>query len=248
MSKVLPTLRQTIYSLFSFGYFLYLAADLTVKGFFLLTLGGRTEVHKRKYHELLRRKAQFVVHHIPGTTFTYNNAIRETFSNPTVIISNHQSHLDLMAIMMLTPKLIILTKSWVWNNPFYGFVIRYADYLATDSPTLMEQIKDRVLQGYSVMVFPEGTRSSDCSIGRFHRGAFKIAEDLNLDIIPVFIKGFGKVLPKTSFHLERGVLSLEVLPRFKRQNKAWEKGGYRSVTKIMHQIYKEKNEEMRDNR
>ena len=65
--------------------------------------------------------------------------------------------------------------------------------------------------------------------------AFYLAEKLNLDIIPVFIKGFGKVLPKTSFHLHPGHMSLEVWPRMKRQDIAGT--DYRVLTKKIHQMY-----------
>ena len=217
---------------------------MTVKGFFLLTLGGATEEHKRKYHTILQRKSRFVINHVPGTTFSYCNPNGETFEKPSVIICNHQSHLDLMAVMMLTPNLIILTKKWVWHNPFYGIVIRYADYFPiTDTEQMVENIKRKVKEGYSVVIFPEGTRSPDCQIMRFHRGAFYLAENLNLDIVPVFIKGFGKVLPKESFHLHPGHMSVEVMKRIRRDDPQ-EMYGYREMAKRMRAVYIKKNEEV----
>lgn len=71
-----------------------------------------------KYHTILQRKSRFVINHVPGTTFSYSNPHGETFEKPAMVISNHQSHLDLMAIMMLTPKLIILTKTGYGIIPF----------------------------------------------------------------------------------------------------------------------------------
>lgn len=221
----------------SLGYFLYLSLNLTLHGFFIITLGGKTDENKLKYHRILQRKARFVINHVPGTTFQYSNPSDETFDKPAVIISNHQSHLDLMAIMMLTPKLIILTKDWVWKNPFYGIIIRYADYFpVSETEEMASNIESMVRKGYSVMIFPEGTRSEDCRIRRFHRGAFFIAEKLNLDIIPVFIDGFGKVLPKKSKHLHPGKMTLEVLPRIKREEMA-QYGDFRSVASAMHKTY-----------
>lgn len=249
MNRTLYIIRQAAYTLFAFCYFLYLALYLTIVGFYYIVLRGNTEKSKLKYHQVLQRQTRFVINHVPGTQFDYDNHVGETFDKPAVIICNHQSHLDLMAIMMLTPRLIILTKSWVWHNPFYGLVIRFADYLPiSDNETMMKKISDRVKNGYSVVVFPEGTRSVDCQIGRFHRGAFKMAEDLGLDIVPVFIHNFGKVLPKTSWHLHPGRMSLEVLPRFERTNEEWQNGGYRSVTRTMHKAYLKKSEEVRNNR
>lgn len=248
MNRSLYIIRQTAYTVFSFCYFIGFAIDMTVRGFFLITLGGATEAHKRKYHAILQRKSRYVINHVPGTTFSYSNPQNETFEKPAVIISNHQSHLDLMGIMMLTPNLIILTKKWVWHNPFYGIVIRYADYFPiTDTDQMVEDIKGKVKEGYSVVVFPEGTRSPDSQIMRFHRGAFYLAENLNLDIIPVFIDGFGKVLPKESFHLHPGHMSVEVMKRIHRDDPQ-EACGYREMTKRLHGVYLKKNEEVRHHR
>ena len=142
-----------------------------------------------------------------------------------------------MGIMMLTPNLIILTKKWVWHNPFYGIIIRYADFFPiTETEEMTQNIEKMVKKGYSVMVFPEGTRSEDCHIQRFHRGAFYLAEKLNLDILPVYINGFGTVLPKTSFHLHPGHMSVEVMPRITQQSSK----GYREMAKQVHNLYVKK--------
>ena len=236
LGALLYGVRQWAYTIFSFCFFLVAALYLTVLGFVLLTLGGKTAKHKETYHRILQRVAKFVIHHVPGTTYSYVNDSHESFATPAMIVSNHQSHLDLMGVMMMTPKLIILTKNWVWHNPFYGIIIRYADFFPmTDTEQMMDDLSLKIKEGYSVVIFPEGTRSATCRIQRFHRGAFYLAEKLNLDIIPVFIKGFGKVLPKTSFHLHPGHLSLEVWPRMKRQDIAGT--DYRVLTKKIHQMY-----------
>ncbi len=237
-------IRQTAYTVFSFCYFIGLAIEMTVRGFFLITIGGATDEHKLRYHEILQRRARFVINHVPGTSFRFKNESGETFDTPSVIISNHQSHLDLMGIMMLTPKLIILTKNWVWHNPFYGIVIRYADFFpVSETEQMTAAIAEKVAKGYSVMIFPEGTRSEDCHIQRFHRGAFYLAERLGLDIVPVFIDGFGEVLPKKSFHLHPGDMTVQVLPRIRRTDPAWN-FGFREMTSKMHKMY----EEMRHHR
>lgn len=237
--KLFLATRQWFYTVFSFCCFLCLAVELTVAGFFILTIGGSTEEHKKKYHRLLQRRTRFVISHIPGTTFSYTNPVGETFEKPAVIISNHQSHLDLAAIMMLTPNLVILTKDWVWHNPFYGIIIRYADYLpVSDMEQMLPKLSALVEKGYSVMVFPEGTRSPNCKIQRFHRGAFYLAEQLKLDILPVFIDGFGKVLPKTSFHLHPGEMTLEVMPRVAHDDHS--QGDYREKARKLHRVYLEK--------
>jgi len=65
------------------------------------------------------------------------------------------------------------------------------------------------------MVFPEGTRSEDCSILRFHRGAFYLAEKLNIDIIPVVLHGLGHALPKKEMLLRKGKATVKIMKRIK---------------------------------
>ena len=93
-----------------------------------------------------------------------------------------------------------------------------------------------VEKGYSVMIFPEGTRSEDCRIQRFHRGAFYLAELLHLDIVPLFITGFGKVLPKTSFHLHPGYMSMDVMPRIRYEEDIIGTD-YREMARRIHRMY-----------
>ena len=83
---------------------------------------------ERFYHRLLQRISYFVIRHIPGVKFREINAAGESFDKPAVIVCNHQSHLDLMCIMQLSPKIIILTNDWVWHNPYYGLVIHTAEF------------------------------------------------------------------------------------------------------------------------
>jgi 1-acyl-sn-glycerol-3-phosphate acyltransferase len=215
--RLMPvTLRNLAATVYAFLFFLLMSAIITCAGWFMFTFGGRTaENRKRKYHSLLHRTARFVICHIPQVKTTYRNLPGETFDKPGVIICNHQSHIDLMCIMMLTPKLIILTNDWVWRSPFYGRMIRYADFYPVSNglADLTGRLQEAVKRGYSIVVFPEGTRSEDCSVRRFHRGAFYLAEQLQLDIIPVILHGAGHVLPKNELMLRKGRIHIQVMPR-----------------------------------
>ena len=236
-------IKQTLYTIFSLCYFIVDAMILTVIGFLLITIGGASEKHKYLYHKILQKNAWFTIHHVPGTKFIYHNPQGEAFQKPSIIISNHQSHLDLMAIMMLTPKLIILTKKWVWHSPYYGVIIRYADFFPiSDMDDMIKKMQAKVNEGYSVMIFPEGTRSKDCKLGLFQRGAFYLAEQLKLDILPVFIKGFGKVLPKKSYYLRPGKMTLEVKPCIYRDQLTAEEN-YRELSRRIRRQYLKWNHE-----
>ena len=165
-------------------------------------------------HRLIYRSMRFLMlrHGIPGTTFTYKISEEVDFNKPAVYICNHQSHLDLPCQLMLTPKMVILTKDWVWNNPLYGLIVREAEFYPVSAgiEQLMPKLKSLVERGYSIALYPEGTRSENCRIGRFHKGAFAIAEQLGLDVVPMFLYGPGRILPKKTYHLRRGPIYMEL--------------------------------------
>ena len=116
---------------------------------------------------------------------------------------------------MLHPKVVLLTTDWVWKNPIYGLVIRYAEYYPVSDgyDKNLERLKNLVERGYSVVVFPEGTRSETGEILRFHKGAFQLAQSLQLDILPVFIHGANHVMPKKDVVLREGQLHVVIEQR-----------------------------------
>jgi SAM-dependent methyltransferase len=115
---------------------------------------------------------------------------------------------------MLHPKLILVTNKWVWNSPVFGSVVRLADYypVSEGAEGGVEKLKERIQEGYSIVIFPEGTRSQDGTIQRFHKGAFYVAELLRLPVQPLLILGAADAIPKGSFYLNAGQLTLKFLP------------------------------------
>ena len=164
------------------------------------------------FNRLIRRTAYLAIRLIPGCRHILNNPHGEDFSKPAVYICNHQSHLDVLALIALQPKLIFMTNDWVWKFPLYGAVIRKAGYFPASWGLSRNSahVKELVAKGYSIVIFPEGTRSEDGSIQRFHRGAFATAQELGLDILPLCIHGFHNALPKHDFLLRKCPLYLEV--------------------------------------
>lgn len=157
-----------------------------------------------------------IKHGIPGTTFKYQVAKDVSFDNPHIIICNHQSHLDLVCQLVFSPKMIFLTNDWVWNNPFYGFMIRHAEYypVADGIESLLPKLRSLVERGYSIAVFPEGTRSKDCRIGRFHQGAFYLAEQLGIPILPMCLYGPGKYYPRKHIHSTKARYIFRLIARY----------------------------------
>ena len=128
------------------------------------------------------------------------------------MISNHQSHLDLVCQLIFTPKIVFLTNDRVWRNPLYGFLIRHAEYYRVNEgiDELLPRLRSLAERGCSIAVYPEGTRSKACRIQRFHQGAFYIADQLGLEVLPMYLDGPGRVLKKGSYHLNKGSITVTV--------------------------------------
>jgi len=215
-NRLMPvTFKNFFITVYAFTVFLLGSLLLTFIGFFLLKIKKPSQTNKLKFHKHLCNFSRFVVCHMPNVKAEIFNPRGEDFSKPAVIISNHQAHIDLVYLMMLSPRIIILTNEWVWNSPFYGEIVKFADFypVADGIESSIDRLSEMVDKGYSILVFPEGTRSEDCSIKRFHKGAFYLAGKLNLDIVPVVIHGLGHCLPKKELLLRKGECTVKVLDR-----------------------------------
>jgi 2-polyprenyl-3-methyl-5-hydroxy-6-metoxy-1,4-benzoquinol methylase len=99
-------------------------------------------------------------------------------------------------------------------------------------------LADKVIRGYSIVVFPEGTRSVDGDIKRFHKGAFYLAEQLNIDIAPILIHGTGYTMTKGDFLLKDGTITIKYLPRIKPDDISFG-ANYTERTKLISRYFKE---------
>lgn len=249
LRQVPLTLKRILYTFLTLLVF-FIAAFVIVTPLTLIymLLGPNTEKKHYRYHQMIAWVMRTALKLLPGVKFHLNNEIGETFGKPAVVIANHQSHLDLLCMMMLNPKVVLLTTDWVWKNPIYGLIIRFAEYYPVSDgyDKNVERLKKLVERGYSVVVFPEGTRSETGKILRFHKGAFQLAQALNIDILPVFIHGASHVMPKKDFVLREGQLYVELGQRMSTEEvKSMEA---RALTSQFHKYYIEHFEEIRRQR
>jgi len=212
-------------------------------------IGPMTEHKKRNLHRIIQFIPRFIMlgHGIPGAKFSHKVDASVNFDRPHIVICNHQSHLDLPCQLIFTPNIVFLTNDWVYNNPFYGFLIRHADYIAVSEglEPQLPKMRQLVEQGYSIAIFPEGTRRADCSIGRFHQGAFYLAEQLGVDVLPMYLYGTGRVLPKKSHMLHKGRIHIEVGPSVTRQQ-LQDMGDTLEQAKRMRHHYEERIRQLTD--
>lgn len=213
-TRLVPiTLQRLLRTFFSLLVFVVFALFLVTPFTFLYRLIGRDSERKRLwFHNLICRCCRAAMKSLPGVKHRIINEYGETFDHPAVIICNHQSHLDLIATLLLTPKLVIMTNDWVWRNPIYGAIIRYAEFYPASNgyDANLPKLRSLVDRGYSILIFPEGTRTIDGSIGRFHKGAFQLAQQLDIDILPLFLHGADHVMPKTDIILRPGIITMEI--------------------------------------
>lgn len=215
----------------------------------VLHFGRMTERKRCHLRRIIYHFARTVmIHHgIPGVKFSYSVDPNVDFQKPHLIVCNHQSHLDLMSQLIFTDKVVFLTNDWVWNSPFFGLLIRNAEYLPVSSgmDEMMPRLKSLVARGYSIAIYPEGTRSVDLQVHRFHKGALMMAHTLGLDILPMYLYGTGRVLRKKSHHLNPGQIRVEVdapIPL----SQLTEIGTLRQQTSWLHRHYVERVGQMAD--
>lgn len=152
------------------------------------------------------------------------NLSRETFEKPAVIIANHQSVLDMVNILSISPKIVMMVKGKVYRHPVLGLLLRSANFFCIDDgyEICAEELQKMVKMGYSLAIFPEGKRSQDGTIGRFHKGAFFIAEKLNLDIVPIILTGNHHGIEKGDmFFVKPALMTLAIYDRIKAGDLSW---------------------------
>jgi 1-acyl-sn-glycerol-3-phosphate acyltransferase len=137
---------------------------------------------------------------------------------PYIIISNHQSILDILIMNCLFYRFRWISKIENYKVPILGWYLRMARYIAVDrgnkesKAEMMEKSAKSLREGISVMIFPEGTRSPDREIAQFKLGAFQLALMTDKSILPVIVDGTGGVLPKHGLIFSSGnKLKLRVL-------------------------------------
>ncbi|MBW7676980.1 MMPL family transporter [Chryseobacterium chendengshani] len=159
--------------------------------------------------------AKFLTSVLYGNPFVKKKVItnpEEDFSKPAIIIANHTSFLDTLAIAMATHKIVYLVNDWVYDSPVFGKLVKALGFYPVSQgiENGKEKLKEKIAQGYSLVVFPEAERSYTNDVKRFHKGAFYLAEEFGLDVLPLYIHGNSEVLPKGDFIIYDGNIVVKV--------------------------------------
>lgn len=142
--------------------------------------------------------------HVPGANLVVEGAEQVDWSQPYLVVANHQSMIDICALFRATPvPLRFVLKKEMTRVPFVSTYARATGMLFIDrdnprsAPLMLRGAAKLLGEGHSVCIFPEGTRSPDGVISEFKAGPFQAAVMSGAMVLPVALQGTGKVLPPT---------------------------------------------------
>jgi 1-acyl-sn-glycerol-3-phosphate acyltransferase len=156
---------------------------------------------------------------IPGWEISIvGNEYLPESDKPMVIVANHQSATDIFAMYFLRIQFRWLAKDSLFRFPIFGSAMKAAGYIPITRGSrkshhdALEESAKRVRSGYSMLFFPEGTRSITGEPKEFKIGAFKVAAECGVPILPVVLHGAGNLLKKGTLCPNPSHLKIKILP------------------------------------
>ena len=139
-----------------------------------------------------------------------------------ILVPNHASNIDPMALMVVLDRfdLAFVAKAETLRRPLLGNLLKAVGWVAVERESLaalkklQEDVKARVATGWvpELVVFPEGTRSTDGKLQKFQLGTFLLSAHLGLPIVPVIIRGTFPLHRKDAFLVQAGTVTVEFRP------------------------------------
>ena len=121
-----------------------------------------------------------------------------------IVAANHASVVDLYTVSAFGfDNVLYITKGWVFKLPFFRYVMNGAGYIdaqKTSPEQMLALCRKAVENGCDIVLFPQGSRKNPQA--RFKSGAFFLAKQLDLPVVPIAIKGTQQMLPAGSFTIK----------------------------------------------
>ena len=154
---------------------------------------------------------------IAGIKLTVKGKENVPLNKPVIFVANHCSHLDIGTLCRSLPvNLHFIGKKELKWVPFVGWYMWVAGHIFIDRSNKKKAIKSlkiasqKIRSGKSVVMYPEGTRSKDGSVGTFKKGAFHLALQSGVAVVPVSIKGTYDVWSANSSKITPGKVFVEI--------------------------------------
>jgi 1-acyl-sn-glycerol-3-phosphate acyltransferase len=134
-----------------------------------------------------------------------------------LVVANHQSFLDIFVLCNIPHEMKWVAKQELFKIPMFGWGLYLAGDIRLDRGDtqsafkMMAKARRYLTSGMSVMIFPEGTRSEDGTLLPFHPGAFKLAVEAGVPVLPIAVSGSAEGLPKGSPWLRPATITVRIL-------------------------------------
>ena len=168
----------------------------------------------RVFHAIARGWAKAVLF-VGGVNVAVRGLERIDSERNYVYVSNHASMVDIPAILAGIPDQIrVVYKKELEIIPFFGWGLKYGAYIGINRGHGSEALKSldeaitRIRHGASVLLYAEGTRTSDGKLQPFKRGAFNLAVKAGVPVVPLTVNGSYSILRKNSFTIKPGAVEL----------------------------------------
>ena len=139
----------------------------------------------------------------------------------TLIVSKHQSAFETFALFYYLPNSIFIHKKQLFFIPIFGQYLKKLNMIsinrngkASTIRMMLKQTKDKIKSGYSIIIFPEGTRKKPGDAPDYKRGVVGIYNELNTDVLPIAVNS-GKYWPKNKIIKSSGNIIIKILPIIK---------------------------------
>ena len=157
---------------------------------------------RRRTGKLLHGCGALITRFVPGWRVSIEGCDPATLKGPFIVVANHQSHTDIPVICRLPFDFKWVAKKELFSVPVAGWMFSLSGEIAVDrkdsragAKALIQTVK-YLENGFSVVFFPEGTRSDGGHLLRFQDGPFRIALKKGVPVLPVVVEGTGKLLPR----------------------------------------------------
>ena len=137
---------------------------------------------------------------------------------PYIAVSNHESYADIFLISHLPWEMKWISKDTMFKIPCFGWMMHMAGDISlvrserTSAAKAMRAARERLKHRATVMIFPEGTRSRDGQLLPFKDGAFRLALECGVPILPLCVAGTRDAMAKGTFRFQKSRARVKVLP------------------------------------
>lgn len=154
---------------------------------------------------------------LSGARIVVENPENLHLGRPAVFVSNHVSNLDPPAIATILPRVVVMAKHQAFKIPIAGKAFRLVQFIPVYRGTERAAASviagtDRLKEGWSLLAFPEGTRTRSGELQPFRHGVFLMAIRANALIVPITSLGLGEMMPRGQFGIKPGTVRFIVHP------------------------------------